>query len=125
MTDLAHARQNFIAGEKIVDNCVVTYLNDYVWTENCASPYGFFPYKNKNTSYQIDATTQKNEVMQISKYKVEKKSTTVFEKYYLKEQKNNKDAYELITTYQLNENGLMSEITNGEYTMKIVYSYFQ
>ncbi|MFD2909508.1 hypothetical protein ACFSX9_12280 [Flavobacterium ardleyense] len=125
MTDNTYADQNSVIEDKIVDNCVVTYVDGNVTFKNCISPYGVFPFTHSYISYQFNPDNQKNEFMQLIRFKIIKNGTKSFEKQYSSAQnEKEKDNYTPDTTFHLNENNLISKITNEKNLVKIVYSYY-
>ncbi len=129
MKDNAYASQNTIIEEKIeangVVNGIIKYSNGQIIEKNYSTPYGSFPYVHTYTSYQSAAANQKPEFMEQKRYKIEKKGTSVFEKYYSDAQKSNeKDNYKLNKTFYLNENNLIYKISSKKGILKIEYTFY-
>ncbi len=127
MVDDEYAKQNLLMEDKIAENCVIRYTNGNILYKNCSTPYGSFPFTHTYTSYQSATEGEGVEFMQQIKYRIDKKTDKIYEKYYSDaENENEKDSYELNQTYYLNENNLLEKISLKEgITIKIVYTYFQ
>lgn len=124
MIDDKYQHMNYFAEEKWEDNCVTRYINNRVWTINCSSKIGSFPFVHKYTSFQDG-----DEVLQYRKSKLEKKGDKVFEKYYSDaERESEKDNFKLWGTFQLNDQNLLSSYSftkdGVKRNIKIEYTYF-
>lgn len=125
MIDNAFSDQNSIVEEKIEGNCINSISNGKILNKNCSGPYGTFPFTNIYTSYESAAENQGSNYVQQQKFKVEKKSPKIFQKFYSNAQKpNEKDVYKLHSTIYLNENDLISKIDNEKNDLEIEYSYY-
>jgi hypothetical protein len=123
MIDDKYQFMNNFTEEKFEDNCITYYLNNSVWTINCSSKTGMFPFVHKYTSFQD------GEVLQYRKSKLVKKGDKLFEKYYSSaEQEREKDNFKLWGVFQFNEQNLLSsyDFTKDDVkcSIKINYTFF-
>lgn len=124
MIDDKFSHMNSYTEEKIENNCISNYINNVLWTNNCSTADNKFPLIYTYTSYQD------KEILQNIKFKIEKKSDTIFEKYYSKAKRSDKnDNYKLLGTLHLNDFNLIDTYIftedNEAKTIKVDYTFYQ
>lgn len=123
MQDENFSHMNIFSEETIKNKCVHYEIDRKIWTINCSSKEGEFPFTYHYTSYQDDR------ILQEKKYKIIKKSDTVYEMFY------SDDSHEKTTgdlkpkgTYHLNERNLLSSFNfikkDDAKKMELEYTYF-
>jgi hypothetical protein len=101
-----YAYMNVFVENKLKNNCEEYYINNQLWSIDCGSKNGQYPYIHTYTSFQD------GEVLQFRKSKIVKKESTVFEKYYSKaERQEQKEDYTLWGVYKLNKQNLVDSIS--------------
>ncbi len=124
MTDDNFANQNSIREEKLENDCVVIHMDGKIIDKDCYGKDGVFPYIVSYTSYQSAADGQGSDFMNFTKFKIEKKDSNTFEKYYSDAEKpKDPDHYKLYTTFYL-ENNLITKLKTEKGIMKINYEYY-
>lgn len=125
MKDAAYATQNMIIEQKIEGSEIITYLNGKISNRLYSSPHGIFPMTYSNTSYQDDGPNKDPIILQSRKFRIEKKDDGVFEQYSSTVlNPDDKDKFELDSTFYTNENNAIYRKTNLNNTFKIEYSYY-
>nr|WP_297306674.1 hypothetical protein [uncultured Flavobacterium sp.] len=117
--DEGQEERNFIVEQRIENDCIHYYINNELWTIDCSSEIGKFPYTHKYTSFQ------NGEVLQTIDYKVNKIDNSKFQIQSKSSESNSNGT----TTILLNDHGLVESLTykEGNETEKyqIEYSYYE
>ena len=121
MIDDNYSHMNTFSEEKIKNNCVIREINGIVWSENCGSKEGVFPFTHTYTSYQD------GEILQKKNYKINKKSETLYE-LSIQNSSNDDQNLKPAGTYHLNEKGLIKKYVYAKddeaKNIEIEYTYF-
>ena len=118
-----YSQQNIFVEHKMINECEHFVINNRVWSIDCDSEKAKFPAIHTYTSFQD------GEVLQFRKSKIVKKDDFTYEKYYSKaERENQKDDFELGSTYKLNDQKLVASISfrknEKARILKIDYTFF-
>lgn len=116
MKDDSSDNMNAATDEKIEKSCTNFYIDNIIQTSNCSSNANEFPFTHTSTVYQD------GKLIQETKYRIEKKSSVLYESQYKRDNDIRK------ATYHLNDKGLLESYqkndNNRKSTVWLEYTYF-
>ncbi|AQW89516.1 hypothetical protein HZP42_07850 [Elizabethkingia anophelis] len=116
MKDDSSDNMNAATDEKIEKSCTNFYIDNIIQTSNCSSNANEFPFTHTSIVYQD------GKLIQETKYRIEKKSSVLYESQYKRDNDIRK------ATYHLNDKGLLESYqkndNNRKSTVWLEYTYF-